>query len=131
MDRRLNIYELADEPTERFVEIKEERKTLLIEQGKVVCIIFEEGTLPIGGLQGIPVMMPPVAVVTDAQVTHRSVVTRVLHRNNQVGRAVGHRYPATVAEGLLLIVLVLIHYGVVMMNQFDEPRDGRQIGGRE
>ena len=68
----MDVDEFAHLLADSLVEIYQEVPFLLKEWSDVVLIVFEERALAIGTLQGIPMNAPPLVVVADADVLHRS-----------------------------------------------------------
>ena len=65
---RLYIDQFAHFLADGLVEVEEKLPFLLKERTDVILIIVEERRLPLGTLQGVPMQMPPVAVIADADV---------------------------------------------------------------
>ena len=131
-----DVEEAADDLVESGIEIDEVVVGSRGEEGgELIGIILEERALAVGGAQGVPVVVAPVAVLADAYVAHGHMARRGLHRDDQVLRAVGHGDGTAVADGLLDIVLggVDEHLtarkegGVVLL----VPRDGSEISGSQ
>ena len=64
----MNIEEFTEFFGNGQVEIEKEIPPLLKERTDIILIELEERTLPIGTLQGIPMLCSPFAVVTDTHV---------------------------------------------------------------
>ena len=64
-DLRLNIDQFAHFLADLLVEIEQKVPALLEEGTDVVLIVVEKRRLTVGALQGIPVQMPPVAMIAD------------------------------------------------------------------
>ncbi len=103
----------------------------LIEGGKIVGIIFKERAFPVGGLKGTPMVMPPVAMVTEADVFDGGVRWGGTNGNYQVLRTLGHGDAATVTPSLFDIMLILINLCGVGMSQCHIVRYGSEVGGGE
>jgi len=67
-DFGLDVDQFAHFSPNGLVEIEQIVPTLFEERTDVVLIIFKEGRLAVGTLQGVPMQMPPVAVVADARI---------------------------------------------------------------
>lgn len=95
------------------VEIEQELIMAVEEGMEVVGIILKERRLAISTLQRIPMQLSPTPMVADAQVAYRTAVEvdvgRTLHGNSESLRPVCRSYDATVAIGLLAIVLMRLN----------------------
>ena len=65
---RLDIDQIAHFLADGLVEVEEKLPFLFKERTDIILIIIKEGRLSIGTLQGVPMQMPPVAVIADADV---------------------------------------------------------------
>ena len=76
--------------------------------------------------------MPPVTMVADTKVAHIGlVVGRLLHRYGKCLRAIGTSYDATVAEGLLYVMVVLLNLCPTIAPHGFIERDRTQVCGRK
>lgn len=106
LQRHVQSDEAARQPSQLHIEIVEELELLLVEGTEVVLVILEEGGVAVGRLEGIPVLMAPVAVVADADVAHQALaLSALLGGDGERQRAVGIGYEAPVAIGLLGVVV--------------------------
>lgn len=109
---------------ERFVEVDEVGPPLLVERAEVVLQIFEEWGVVVAGLQGIPMLALPLAVVADAHVFHGAFPVAegaAVYGYGEVERSVGRVDGAAVAYGLLLVVFVLLNPSWFVSQEVDEP----------
>jgi len=67
-----DVDEFAALMDESLVEVDEVGPPFLIDGQKVVLKVFEEGRVEIGRLNGVPVLMLPVAAITDAHVSGKA-----------------------------------------------------------
>ena len=110
-------------------EVQEEAGRTLVERCEIISIVFEEGRVPIGAADGVPVVMPPVPVVADAKVADFSMAGSLLQRNAQVNGAVRTCYDTAVPIGLLQIVFVLLYEHMGGRCEVGEPLHRREVGG--
>jgi len=109
---------------EGFVEVDEEGAGALVEGAKIVLEVLEEGGVVVAGLDGVPVLALPVGVGTDAHVLHKAMATlegAAVDGDGEVERAVGGVDGAAVADGLLVVVLVLLNENRFVSEEGDEP----------
>ena len=94
------------------VEVEKKAETAFEERSKVVGIIFEKRALVVGRHDGLPMNMPPIAVVADAYVFHlhaRSLLSRGAFDGDGEGLwPIGSGDDAAVAVGLLYEMVVLL-----------------------
>ena len=131
---RMKVEQFAALMDEGFVEVDEEGPVALVEGAEVVLQILEEGGVEVAGLEGVPVLALPVAVGADAHVLHQALPCMEgapVHGDGEVERAIGRVDDAAVAEALLLIVLVLLNQHGFSLDEGEEPRNGREVGGRK
>ncbi len=84
---------------------------------KIIGIILEEWAFPVGGLKCTPMVMPPVAVVTEADVFDRCMRWSGTNGNHQILCTLGHSDAATVTPSLFGIMFILIYLGGIGMSQ--------------
>lgn len=125
---RMDVDEAANRLANRLVEVDEIVVLLLEERTDVVSIVFEERTLAIGRLQGIPVDAPPLVMVADAHISHLLLLTTYLYRYCQRLHPVGCGYDTTVAVGLLLVGVVLLDETMVVALEFLIPLHRAEVG---
>lgn len=95
------------------IEFHEAIEALLIERAKLIGVIEEIRTLLIGTDQGIPMQMPPIAVLTDAHLARCGLChASVLHRHGERQRPIWPFNDAAVAIGLLHVMVVVLHHHV-------------------
>ena len=130
MQGSVDTDELAHKLSELKVEIVEKLMLLLVEGAQVVFVVEEERSVAIGCLQGIPMAMTPVVVVADADVAHQALALgRFLRGDGECQRTIGIYYHATVAVGLLGIVVVCLYIGcAIALLQLGIVLYGGQIG---
>ena len=74
----------------------------------------------------------PMVVVADADVLHQALAFRgFLHGQRQGKRTVGRIDDTSVAVGLLLVVVVLLHPHPFVAIEFGEPLHWRQVARGE
>ena len=126
------VYQRADQTAEGFVEVHQELVLPLVEGAEIVLVILEERRVVVGGLQGVPMQVAPVAVVGDADVAREAFQRVGLHGGDgEDQRAVRRGDGAAVAVGLLGVMVVLLHEDAVVRQQFDVVFHGSEIGGRK
>lgn len=105
---RLDVEQFAHLKRYLHVEIIEICGAALKERAYVVGVVFEERRLTVGRHEGVPVQVPPIAVVADACVATlgRGVV---LGGDGQCLRSVGCCYDATVAVSLFDEAVVMLY----------------------
>ena len=131
----MDIQQLAHLMGDGHVEIKEVLPTILKERLQVVHIVIKERTVAIGAHQGVPVQMPPVTMVTDADIGNQSrailpFLLRMLHGNAQCLQSVGGGNHATVAVGLFDEALTPFYIYSIEPVQFLIPLNRSEIGCR-
>lgn len=68
-DAGLYVKQLAHRLADGLVEVEQTLPAVLGEEGaQIVLVVLEEGRVAVGRLQGLPVQMPPVAVVGEQRV---------------------------------------------------------------
>jgi hypothetical protein len=114
------------------VEVEEKLPLSLEERAQVVGQELEEGALAIGREQGVPVLVPPVAVVAQADVFHGAFQAVVL-RDGQRQRlqAVGGGDDTAVAVGLLHEIVMSLDEAAVITVELLVPLHRTEISGRE
>ena len=107
----MQVYEVANKLLQSHVIVKEVDGGLaFIKRPEIIGIVFKERTLVISGLQGLPMQVSPIAVITDSKVANKRLFpTMMLYRYCELHNAAGRHYAGTVAIGLLHIVFVLLY----------------------
>ena len=100
-----NVEQRGNHRHQLLVEVCKEFPLLFIEGGKVIGIIFKERRLPITALQSNPVLMSPVAMVADTNVTHRRLCPCLHNRYSESKRPIRAVNETPIAKGLLHKVL--------------------------
>ena len=114
-----NVEQLADQLLERLVEINEEIVFPLEEGGEIVGIILEEGAHVVGRDQGVPMEMPPIAVIGDPYVAGEALQRLAfLDRDGERQGAVGGGDDAAVAISLLREILAGLQADRVVAQEF-------------
>ena len=136
--RRAKRYIQPDEVAHQLgqlqVEVVEKRYLLLVERTEVVLVIQEEGSVAIGSLQGIPMLVSPITMIADANVAHQALsLSTLLGRDGECQGTIGVGNEATVAVGLLGIVVMSFDVCRICtaLEQFAIVLYRRQIGGGE
>ena len=94
------------------VEIVEELNLLLVKGAEVILVVLEEGGMAVGRLEGVPVLVAPVAVVADADVAHQALAFgALLGGDGECQRAIGVGNEAPVAVGLLGVAVASLDIG--------------------
>lgn len=123
---RVDVDELAAEVDEGFVHVHEVGPPALEERTEVVLKVFEEGGVEVGGLDGVPVLMLPVGAVADTHVAHQAFGScgevGFVNGYGELEWSVGRVDGATVADGLLVEVLVLLKKNWFAQVKLSEPR---------
>jgi len=125
------VYELAAQSCQLEVEVKEEFKTLFVKGPEVILVVEEERCLAIGCLEGIPMLMTPVAMIRYAHVAHIALgCLSFLRRYREREHTVGITDDATVAIGLfhVMVPLLNLHLMPIAKQQLGEIPDRREIG---
>ena len=107
-DGGIYICKRTDKAKQILVEVGQELPLLLIERRKVIGIVLKERTMPIAALQGIPMQMPPVAMIADTDITHQGMRRRLLNGDTKRKGTLRAVYHATVTEGLLAVTVVYL-----------------------
>ena len=82
---------------------------MLLEEGtEIVLIVVEEGRLVVSTHQCVPVLVAPVAMIADADITDKRTGA-ALYRYGKCLRTIGGGYDATVAICLFLKCLMALH----------------------
>lgn len=79
------------------------------ERLEIVGVIVEEGAFAVGSGDGIPLLLLPVVVGSDEDI---GGLLCFHHRYGQTQNTVGSGYLATVSDGLLHVILVLLNDSV-------------------
>ena len=128
---RVDVDEAAAEVDEGFVHVHEVGPLTLEEGAEVVLKVFEEGGVEVGGLDGVPVLVLPVGAVADADVAHEAFgaggEVGFVDGHGQMERAVRRVDGAAVADGLLVVVLVLLKKNRFAQIELSEPGYGGEI----
>ena len=84
LQRHMQSYEVAHKLCQLHVEVVKKRHLLLVEGTEIVFVVEEEGSVAIGCLQGVPMLMTPVAMIADADVSHQTFASsRLLGRDGE------------------------------------------------
>lgn len=95
------------------VEFHEAIEALLIERAKLIGVIKEIRTLLVGANQGIPMQVPPIAMLTDAHLSRCGLChASVLHWHGERQPTIRPFNDAAVAIGLLHVMVVVLHHHV-------------------
>lgn len=130
LDVWLQVEKLVALMDECFVEVDEECPWLLEDGTEIILQVFKEGGVEIACFQCIPMLSLPVGVAADAYVSHRAFPFfegAAVNGNGQVQRSIGRVDGASVADGLLLIVLVLFNQNWFVSQKVDEPAYRRKV----
>lgn len=126
------VDETAYQTAKCFIEVCQKFVLLLVEGTEVIFVVFKEGSVIVGRFQCVPMQVTPVAVVGDAYVAQRTLQTIRFDSGYREGQhPVGCSDVATVAIGLLYVVVILLHVDLVVGQQLSIVLDGCQIGGRK
>ena len=120
----LNVKRLATFLYQSFIEVGEKSPRTLIERAEVVLEILKERGVEVRGFKRIPVLPLPICVGADADVLHDAFPrheSAAVDRDGEVQRAIGRIDGTTVAEGLFLIVLMLLNENRFARQQMSEP----------
>lgn len=120
----VDVEQFAAFVDEGFVEVYEEGPRSLVEGTEIVLEVFEEGRVEVGGLQGVPMLVLPIAVGADAHILHQAFAAHkgaLVHGDGKGKRTVGRIDGATVAKGLLVVVLVLFNEDRLALLEGNEP----------
>lgn len=114
------------------VEFHEAIEALLIKRAKLIGVIEKIRTLLIGTDQGIPMQMPPIAVLTDAHLARCGLYhAAVLHRHGERQRPIRPFNDAAVAIGLLHVMVVVFHHHIGRGIEFGEILNIWPVGRSE
>ena len=108
----LEVQQFAALGNEDFVKVHEERPVAFVEGAEIVLKIFEEGGVEVGSLQGVPMLVLPVAVGADAYILHLALSgdeVGFVDGDGKIQQAIGRIDGASVANGLLVVVFVLLN----------------------
>ena len=132
---RLYVEQLAHLTGYGKVEIEKKLPFPLKERPQVIGIIFEKRALAIGRLQGLPMEMPPRAMVRHAHVFHLRLVDaqalRALHGHGEGLRPLRGGYDTPVAVSLLDEMVVTLNEAHAAMGELLIPLHWTEISGRE
>ena len=131
LDVWMDVEQLAHQRGDVVIEVDEKLPSALEEGCQVVGIELKEGRLAVGTAYGIPVQVPPVAVVADAYVAGEAARVVVCYGNGKCLYAVRGGDAATVAVGLFHETVVLFHPYLLVAIEFLVPLHGSEIGGGE
>ena len=108
-----------------FIEIHEEIPFLFEERTEIILEILEEGRVEVGGFQCIPMLMLPIGMRADTNVLHQtfspSSKVALVNRYGQMKRTIRRINGASIADGLLLKVLVLFNENWFARQEMSEP----------
>ena len=108
----LEIQQFAALGNEGFVKVHEERPAAFVKGTEIVLKILEEGGVEVGCLQGVPMLVLPVAVCADAYILHLAFSgdeIGFVDGNGKIQQSIGRIDGASVANGLLVVVFVLLN----------------------
>lgn len=127
----VNIYKGTDEAKQVLVEISQKIPLLLVEGREVIGVVLKEGTLPVAALQGVPMQMPPVPVVADTDIAHQGMRRRLFYGDTKRKGTLWAVYQATVAEGLLAVMVVYLKLRLIGPKECRIMRYRSQIATRQ
>lgn len=110
-----------------FVEVCKELPFLLVERGKVIGIVLEEGRLPVAAFESRPMLVTPVSMVADAYVAHHGSSLCLDDGNCQGECPRWAVYPATVAKRLFREMVTDLKAHFVAMMVGTVMRDGCKV----
>lgn len=79
------------------------------ERQEIIGVIVEEGAFAVGCSDGIPLLLLPIVVSGDEDI---SGFLRLYHRQRQTLNTAGSGYLTAVSDGLLHVILVLLNDGI-------------------
>ena len=133
-DMRLNVEQLAHLGANLHIEIIKIGPLLFKERAQVIRIIFKKRRFDVCTLQGIPVKMPPVAMIADAHILYHAFLQRLsvvllhaFHGHSECLQTIGSGNDTTVAIGLLDETIVTLNHDMAIAVQFLIPLHRTEI----
>lgn len=134
-DAGADVEQLAKHVADGFVEVEQVFPPAFKEGAQVVLVVFKERAVAVGRHDGVPVQMPPVTVVADADVADCCALTgrrrAALYGNDECQRAVGGGDDTAVAVRLFLERLALLNNHLPPLAELAVPLDRAEVSGAE
>lgn len=109
---RIETHELTDRLDELGIELDEALLMAFVDGEKLILIVLEVGTVVVGGLQGVPMLMAPIAVLAQSDFTYLNMRCGWLFDGNRkCQRAVGGIDRAMVHSAALAIDCIVGEWG--------------------
>ena len=125
----LDVQQVADATGDFKIEVEEVGPPLLEERTNIIGQELEERAFTVGRQQGIPMQMPPVAMVADANIFHLALGTLIaLYGHGEGLQSVCRGNDTAVAVGLLDKMVVLLQQTAPRAVQFLVPLHGTEVG---